>query len=500
MADRTWIGVDLGTQSVRALAVADDGAVVAAATRPLRSQRAEGPDGSVRHEQDPGDWTRAVDTVLGEVVAGVDPAAVGGVAVDATSGTVVLTGPDGAPLTPGVMYDDARGTAHVERVREAGAALWDRLGYRVGATWALPTALALLDEHPDAHLRHQTDVVTAHLVGHDVPTDSSTALKTGYDLLEDRWPGDVLAALGIDPAALPDVVPPGHLLGGVGDAAASTTGLRPGTPVLAGLTDGCAAQFGAGAVRPGHWNAVLGTTLVLKGVSAELLHDPTGTVYCHRDPQAGWWLPGGASSTGAAVLAELVDRERFPGITEALLADPPGDLPVVYPLSGTGERFPFAAPDAEGFWLDGDRPRPLSELVGAVGERGAFAAVAEGVAFVERLCFAHVAALGADVSGPRTITGGATANRWWNQHRADVSGAALALPQQSEPALGSAVLARAAVEAGDAEPDLVAAAEAMVRIAEVVEPRPAGALEERYEAFRAALADRGWVGRDRVGG
>ena len=324
MGPRTWIGVDLGTQSVRALAVADDGTVAAAATRPLRSRRAEAPDGSVRHEQDPGDWTRAVDAVLAEVVAGVDPAAVGGVAVDATSGTVVLTGSDGTPLTPGVMYDDARGAAHVERVREAGAALWDRLGYRVGATWALPTALALLEEHPGAHLRHQTDVVTAHLVGHDVPTDTSTALKTGYDLLGDRWPADVLAALGIDPAALPDVVPPGRALGGVGRAVATATGLPRGTPVLAGLTDGCAAQFGAGAVRPGHWNAVLGTTLVLKGVSAELLHDPTGTVYCHRDPQAGWWLPGGASSTGAAVLAELVDPARFGEITDALLDRAPG--------------------------------------------------------------------------------------------------------------------------------------------------------------------------------
>jgi D-ribulokinase len=412
----------------------------------------------------------------------------------------VLTGSDGTPVTPGVMYDDARGAAHVDRVREAGAALWDRLGYRVGATWALPTALALLEEHPDAHVRHQTDVVTAHLVGHGVPTDSSIALKTGYDLLDDRWPVDVLAALGLDPAALPAVVPPGRALGGVGETVAATTGLPRGTPVLAGLTDGCAAQFGAGAVRPGHWNAVLGTTLVLKGVSAELLHDPTGTVYCHRDPQAGWWLPGGASSTGAAVLAELVDPGRFAALTDALVADPPADLPVVYPLSGTGERFPFAAPDAQGFWLDGDRPRPLGELVGTRGERAAVAAVAEGVAFVERLCFSHVAALGADVSGPRTITGGATANHWWNQHRADVSGVALSLPAQPEPALGTAVLARAAVDSGDAEPDLVAAAEAMVRIAETVEPRADEALEERYGVFCAALADRGWLGHDRVGG
>ena len=353
--------------------------------------------------------------------------------------------------------------------------------------------LTLLEEHPGAHVRHQTDVITAHLVGQDVPTDASSALKTGYDLLADAWPTDVLAALGIDPAALPAVVPPGRPLGGVGAAVAAATGLRPGTPVLAGVTDGCAAQFGAGAVRPGDWNAVLGTTLVLKGVAAQLLHDPAGTVYCHRDPQGGWWLPGGASSTGAAVLAEHVDPARFEEHSAALAADGPGELPVVYPLAGTGERFPFAAGDATGFWLDGDRPRPLADLVAARGERTAFAALAEGVAFVERLCFEHVVGLGADVSGPRTITGGATRNRWWNQHRADVLGVALHRPDQAEPAFGTAILARAGATAGGGEPDLVAAADAMVHVAEVVEPRPDPALDDCYAAFRAALTERGWV-------
>ena len=493
VAGRTWIGIDLGTQSVRAVAVDDGGALRAGAARPLESRRAVGPDGSARHEQDPASWCRAVDAALAEVVAAIDPGSVGGLAVDGTSGTVLLADDAGAPLTPGIMYDDARGSDQVTRVREAGAALWERLGYRVGATWALPTVLALRDEHPHGRVRHQTDVVTAHLVGHDVPTDTSTALKTGYDLIDGGWPAAVLADLGLDVEALPAVVLPGQALGGVGADVAAATGLRPGTPVLAGMTDGCAAQLGAGAVRPGDWNAVLGTTLVLKGVTDHLLHDPTGTVYCHRGPQAGWWLPGGASSTGAAVLAELIDPSRFEDLTEDLLAHPTDDVPVVYPLSGRGERFPFAAPDAQGFWLDGDRPRPLDELVEAAGERAAFAAVAEGVAFVERLCVEHVAALGADTGGRRTITGGATGNRWWNQRRADCLEIALERPHQAEPAVGMALLARAAVDAEGGEPDLVAAAAAMVHIAEVVEPRPDPALAERYAAFRTALSERGWT-------
>ncbi|WP_133825223.1 FGGY-family carbohydrate kinase [Actinomycetospora succinea] len=495
MRHRLWIGVDLGTSGVRGLAADDTGTVRASAARPLTSTRRGG-----RHEQDPRTWVEAAVTVLGEIAGHVDPTAVAGIAVDATSGTVVLAdgpGPEAAFLGPGVMYDDDRGGAYAERAQEAGAATWDRLGHRIGTTWALPTVLAMLADHPTGHVRHQVDVVTGALVGAAVATDAANALKTGYDAVEGRWPGEVLVGLGLDPDRLPPVVAPGTPLGGLGPRAAVESGLCPGTPVVAGTTDGCAAQFGAGAVAPGAWNAVLGTTLVLKGVAAELLRDPSGAVYCHRGPQAGWWLPGGASSTGARVLGSLLDPGRFDALTASLQEDPPGELPVVYPLAGRGERFPFTVPDAEGFWLDGDAPRPLAELVPACGEREAFAALAEGVAFVERLCFEHVAALGADVSGPRTITGGATRNPWWNQRRADVLGVALRRPRHDDPALGAALLARAGVEAAGGEPDLVAAAAAMVHTAEEIAPRPDSvdpdtALERRYARFRAALVDRGW--------
>jgi len=267
-----------------------------------------------------------------------------------------------------------------------------------------------------------------------------------------------------------------------------------GTPVLAGMTDGCAAQLGAGAVAPGEWNAVLGTTLVVKGVTTELLHDPAGTVYCHRGPQGGWWLPGGASNVGAAVLADVVDPARFDAVTARLEADPPDDVPVVLPLRGRGERFPVDAPDAEGFWLAGDRSRPLAELAAAVGETAAFAGLAEGVAFVERLAFERLAALGADVSGTRVISGGATANRWWNRRRAALLGVPLVRPRAASPAVGMALLARAARDAPDGgEPDLLAARDAMVHPDETYEPVPDAALEDRFGRLRAALEDRGWT-------
>jgi sugar (pentulose or hexulose) kinase len=489
VAERVVVGVDLGTQGVRAVAVDDRGAVRAAASRPLSGRR-EGR----RHEQDPADWWRGTAEVLAEVTAALPAGAgVAALAVCATSGTVLLTDPDGTPRTPALMYDDARAGDLAEEAQRAGAPVWTRLGYRMQPAWALPKLLWWRDRGllgDGARLAHQPDVVTAALVGRPVAADSSHALKTGYDLLADAWPVEVLERLRIDPAVLPPVVRAGTLLGAVGDAAAERTGLRAGTPVVAGTTDGCAAQLGAGALTPGEWNSVLGTTLALKGVTRAPLLDPTGAVYSHRAPPLGpghadLWFPGGASSTGAGAVAALFPAADLDALTA--VAARVRDVPLCYPLVGVGERFPFVVPDARGF-VDG---RPLPTPAGpADGDRARlFAAVCTGVAHVERLCFDLLDDAGADVSGPISLTGGGTRNRWWNQLRCDLLGVPVRLPD-GDTALGMAVLA-----AGALDGDVRAAADRMVRVREVLHPDPdrGAALAPGYRAFVGELADRGWL-------
>ena len=132
----------------------------------------------------------------------VPAGAVRGVAVDATSGTIVLVDRKGSPLTPGLMYDDTRATGFVDRVNAAGERVWAELGYgRMQPSWALPKLLWLLEAYPqlprDARLAHQSDFVGRRLVGREVPADLSSALKTGAHLIEERWPADVMDALGV---------------------------------------------------------------------------------------------------------------------------------------------------------------------------------------------------------------------------------------------------------------------------------------------------------------
>lgn len=500
-----WIGIDLGTQSVRAMAVDGSGQVLGAASRALTSHR----DGA-RHEQDPEQWWRELAAATREALAGVPASRIAGVAVDATSGTILLTDGHGDPLTPALMYDDRRATEEVERVNVVGARVWERLGYqRMQPNWALPKLLWLLRaeaRHGGVRLAHQSDFVNRRLVGAQVATDLSNALKTGVDLIDERWPYDVLDALGVPAEILPDVVRPGSVLGVVCAAAAEATGLSEGTPVVAGSTDGCAAQLGAGALRPGSWNSVLGTTLVLKGVTEELIHDPLGVVYSHRAPD-GSWLPGGASSTGAGVLArDLPGRDLAALSQQATTRYGPGGgagmggrgpakpgmggrgtsggakdfLPVTYPLVSRGERFPFAAPEAEGFTLG----EPADDV-----ER--YVAILRGAAFVERLCFDCLDLLGAPVDGEIILTGGATKSAYWNQLRADVLGRPVTLRENAEPALGMALLAASATT-GNTAARTTASGDGMVRTLAVIDPSGAE-LHEPYLRFVAELEDRGWL-------
>ena len=421
----TWLGIDVGTQGARALVVDATGTVLGRGDTSITGRR----DG-VRHEQDPDTWRDAVAAACRRALAQVDPTTIRALAVCATSGTVALTDESGRPVTTGLMYDDGRARDQAVTVAERGAEHWAQSGYRIQATWALPKLLWLLAEEPErvrhTRLAHQSDLITGWLVGHPVATDWSHALKTGYDPVT-GWPAELLQALHIPDGMLPDVVAPGTVLGAVCAARSADTGIPAGTPVVAGMTDGCAAQLASGAVEIGDWNCVLGTTLVFKGVTAERLHDASGVLYCHRAAD-GRWLPGGASSVGAGVISEEFPGADLDALTVAARAHEPA-ASLAYPLVSRGERFPFVAPDAERLTL----PRPADP-----GEH--FAAVLQGVCFAQRLAVDYIDLLGAPV-GHIYVSGGGSRNGYWRQLQADILGRPVHRPTHTDAAFGMAILA-----------------------------------------------------------
>lgn len=475
MAD-LWMGIDLGTRGARAMLAIDDGTVVGEGVGSFSSHRDQ-----ERHEQDPEEWWRAVSSACREATGNTYGAEIGALAVCSTSGTVCIVNATGRPITPGIMYDDNRAAAQAERAAEV---LQKKLGYRVQPGWAVASLLWLL-EHDRVPLGskvcHQADFVVSRLVGHVPPTDSSHALKTAYDLEAGDWPPELFDELSVPHEVLPEVVPPGSLVGVVSEAAEAATGIPTGTPVVAGMTDGCAGQLAAGAVELGSVNSVLGTTLVVKGVTADRFLDPLGVVYSHRSPD-GHWLPGGASNTGAGVLTDTFKNQNLDDLIAEAAIHRPSKV-VAYPLAHTGERFPFVAPDAKGLLL-GDPSDPIEHC----------AALTQGVAFAERLAVDHMTLHGADLPGPYCTTGGGTKSRHWCQVRADVLGRHLRLPSESGSAFGMAVLAATTSE----RTTLAGAVKAMVHPSDEFEPAAdsESAYRNNYLRLVGAIAERRWITRE----
>lgn len=497
-----WLGVDIGTQSVRASAVDESGHVLGTGVHQLHSVRAAGV-----HVQNPESWWVATCHAITHACALLRGRQVCGLSVASTSGTVVVVDRSGRPASEGLMYDDARAGDLLGSVQEAGGEVWQRSGYRMQASWALPKIVWLARQGlltPGTTVRHQGDFILSRLAAQSMPTDTSTALKAGVDLTSGRWPSEVLTVLGVPESALPELVGSGTVVGTVLPALAASLGLGDGCRLVTGMTDACAAQIAAGAVRPGRWNTVMGTTMVIKGVSQSLLDDPSGAVYSHRAPFATAWYPGGASSTGARAFQKWLPDAALSELTAgaATIEDPP----LAYPLTGTGERFPFV--DAEA--------RPAHEPgFDEASAAARFAGMATGIAYLERHAYASLSAIGADLEGPIGFTGGGARNSWWNQLRCDVLGREVAIvspPRTATPSgaggaehraveadrdaaaadgsIGMAVLAAAAVSGtGSPAERLPAAASLMLAPATILSPRASrrDGHEDGYGRFLALL-------------
>lgn len=478
-----FAGIDVGTQGVRVVVTDAHGNVCARATAPLYTRNS--PDG--RAEQNPEDWWAAASACLRSVVAHLGNAAqaIAALAVTATSGTICLLDSIGRPLEPAIMYCDRRARAEATELNLAAADLCARLGYRFDASFGLPKLLWLRRNAPASlatasHVAHAADMIVGRLTDDYATTDWSHALKSGYDLIGLRWPEELLLSLDLPLQKLPRVVAPTTPIASISRTAAEATGMPPTACVVAGMSDGCAAQIAGGATAPGQWLSVLGTTLVFKGVSATLPHDPQGRVYAHRHPE-GHWLPGAASNIGGAALAARFPTADLIALDRQAAAITPSPA-ICYPLEGRGERFPFGSTIAEGFLLGRD-----------ISREAEYTAILEGVAYVERLAFSELTALGYLVEGPIRAAGGGARSSIWLQIRADVLGRPLLVPNEIEAAFGAAVIAAAAV----AHPGLNAATSAMSHTRIEVQPRPdATRYDAPYACFLAELRHRGYLDRE----
>ena len=472
------IGIDVGTSGVRAVAASAAGEVQAEAEHPLSSDRR---DTSGVHEQSPEDWWSAVCQSTRKIIKSLNESGrrnyVAGVAVTSTSGTLVVTGPAGRPLRPALLYDDSRGGEIAAMLNSQAAPGTPRLNASqslVKAAWVQQTEPAVWARA--RYLLHPADWLTGKLTGEFGLSDYSDSLKLGYELESGAW-SEAVRRAGIPSELLPRIYRPGEQVGAVSSAAARETNLPPGTPVLAGATDGIASLIASGASQPGDANTTLGTTIVWKALATNRPRI-TGGIYCHLHP-SGLWAPGAASNTGMGSL-----RVRQPGLSvtemDHLAAAYLPNPIVCYLLAGRGERFPFLNSQAETF-LEGDTREPAEQ----------HAAELQSIGFAERWGYEVLAGCGVEVGDKVFSTGAAATSGVLSQLRSNVLRRVVVRAQHGTAAFGAAILAASGtIYAGD----VPGAIQTMTKVAESFQPTSASAkqYDEIYGRFRQACTRRGY--------
>jgi sugar (pentulose or hexulose) kinase len=291
-----------------------------------------------------------------------------------------------------------------------------------------------LSEQPFAaqacHALHQADWVAGKLAGRFGFSDPNNSLKTGYDVLHNRWP-DWLEQLPRLRNWLPTVYPQATPVCGINPAMAKRFGLPAQAQIIAGTTDSTASFIATGACQVGEAVTALGSTLVLKIIAANPVTDMRYGIY--SQPLGKHWLVGGASNSGGAVLQHYFSNAEMSQLESRLQPAKPTGLDY-YPLLAHGERFPINDPEL----VPRMSPRPQADWQ-------FFQGLLEGIAAIEQLGYQRLAECGAPWPASIRTTGGGARNSAWTQIRARLLNVPLLPPNHSEAAFGSARLARQAM-------------------------------------------------------
>jgi xylulokinase len=483
------LGIDVGTGGTRALIIDSDGRVVASATeehKPFASPKIGWA------EQDPEDWWRACGLAVRKAL---DRANLGGDRIACVGfsgqmhGAVMLDARD-AVVRPALIWCDVRTEKQcVELSRKIGGERLIQLTCNPALpNFTLTKFLWVRENEPHNWDRVRSvmlpkDYVRFRLTGGraiDMADASGTLL---LDVAHRCWSSEVLQAAEMDVSLLPELFESPDVCGAVTENGASATGLKAGTPVVAGAGDQAAGATGMGIVAPGAVSATIGTSGVVFAATDRPALDSRGRLhtFCHAVP--GRWHVMGVTQAAGLSLRWFRDRfgagaadgrDPYEQLTEEASAVPAGSDGLLWAPYLMGERTPHLDPNARG---------ALIGLTASHGRGHIVRSILEGVAYSLKDSFTLFEEMNVPVNRIR-LGGGGARSALWRQIQADVYGREVETVEAEEgAAYGAAILAGVGAKVWDSVDE---ACSRVVWVAGKTEPQPAVAatMKEGYAAYR----------------
>ena len=433
------LGVDIGTSSCKTAVFDPDGKVIAQGGSEYPVSYPE----KGWAEQDPADWwngiCRAVREMIGE--SGINPAGIAGIGIDGQSWSAIALDKSGNVLCPTPIWTDTRSEAICrETAKRLGEdKIFGLCGNPVSPCYTWPKILWYRENRPEVFEKTEKILQSNSYIAYRMTGEITQDLSQGYglacfDMRKGCWDDDACEALGIPRKLLPEIVNCHQVIGRLTKEAAEQTGLKEGTPVVAGGLDAACGTLGAGVVSPGQTQEQGGQAGGMSICIDQYAADPRLILSFHVVP-GQWLLQGGTTGGGGALkwLRETMCPElSFAEMSELAEQAPAGSGGVTFLPYMAGERSPIWNPKACGVFFGLNFGVTRGQMIRAC---------MEGVAYALRHNLETAEAAGAKAGILRAM-GGSANSRIWTQIKADVTGCGIEVPaSDTATTLGAAILA-----------------------------------------------------------
>ena len=476
-----YLGVDLGTSSVKVLLVDETGAVrkTASRTYPLEFPQ---PGWS---QQNPADWWNAVEACIPELLEGEDKSQVAGLSVGGQMHGLVVLDENDQVIRPAILWNDGRTGRETEELNAdfGKEKLLSLVGNIAFAGFTAPKLLWMRRNEPELFQKIKKimlpkDYLVYRLTGVHSCDYSDASGMLLLDVANRRWSPELLSYCSVTEEQMPKLFESYESVGTVLPEIAAQLGLPEGVVVAAGAGDNAAAAVGTGTVGNGCCNVSLGTSGTVFISSDDFRLPPEGNLHAFAHADGAYHLMGCILSAASAygwwtkeILKATSDNDEQNPITDEDL----GRNPVFFLPYLMGERSPHNDPAARGAFLGMSMDTTRYQMTQAI---------LEGVAFAIRDSVEIARSLGIEIT-ESGLCGGGAKSPLWRKIMANVLNMEMQVPVQEEGAgYGGAILAMVAAGAYGSVRE---ACEKLRTERRIYKPDPAIAAryEKRYQVFKS---------------